>query len=131
MKPLLLGALLLLAPGPAHADPVTPTVQVAGITISASCYIFTPGKGYVHLLLDTFALRGQLGDAAKRKALALGLLNEKLDPKFSAIKKAKVDVVEFTERDSYGAPDWGSLVKLEHYEGIRVRMRGWRLETKP
>ena len=130
MRTFFLSLLCLLPLMVRGANALTQTVQVAGVSILQDDFVLTAGKGYVHILLDTYRSRSVLDSAEKRRALALGILNEQLGARFAKMKKAKIDVVQFTERNNYGAPDWSSLIKQERYEGSKDKKGAWSLQLK-
>jgi hypothetical protein len=122
----LLCLLVLTAPALAAESPlgISETVQAEGLSLSARDLVFTDKKSYLHLLWDTFPSKAAIEATAAsrglpaselRKKMAVALLEQKGQGRSKA-KTAKVDVVEFPERDVYGDPVWGSVVKLDRFE---------------
>jgi hypothetical protein len=116
---LLLGA---LAAGPLAADSpldVTPTVKAGNLTVKLSDVLLTPKPGYVHMLFDAYPYRDDIpkdGMDQVLKTIAKDLVKDPLLVKFPKTTKVKADMVQFSQRDDYGAPRWDSVTKLAHYE---------------
>ena len=126
MMAMSLGALLLCAPlSGAASRGMTGTAQVEGLDVQLKDVIVTDKKAYAHLLWDAFPLRQSIAGAAKaqgksdeqlRDAMVRALALTAVRARFPKALKVKIDVVEFSRRDEYGAPDWNSVKKLQHLE---------------
>lgn len=127
MKHLYLGLLLVLAGAAMAAEKplaLSETVQAEGLSLSARDLVFTDKKSYLHMLWDAFPSKAAIEAAASARGLAVPELRKKMAAALleqkgqgrSKAKTAKVDVVEFPERDVYGDPVWASVVKLDRFE---------------
>jgi hypothetical protein len=111
--------------------PLTYALKVGSLTIKSADVSLTQKTTYVHVLFDAFPYRDALRlDSPEPatldpvvKALVEGIVLKRLP----ATKEAKVDVVEFLDRDEYGAPRWDSVKWVGKYEvkitkgGLSVR----------
>ncbi len=114
------------------AKPVTATVKAAFLEVRKSDFIVTRKETHLHLLWDAFPYAAQIKARAElkkkkasdlRKEVALSLVQLTLKAGGEKPKAIKVDVVEFPERDEYGAPRWGSIKKLERF-GVKQGPKG-------
>ena len=135
MRALILALLLVPALSRAgHAAPIslTSTVKAGGMLIARADFIITDKKTYAHLLWDAYPCREQLKCQDQDKIFTLvvaDLLAGPLAKKLPDALKAKVDIVEFTERDNYGLPKWDSVRKLQKMKATRDKKGSlWRLE---
>jgi len=128
---------LLLAPAlsrAGHAAPIslTSTVKAGGMLIAKADFIITDKKSYAHLLWDAFPYREQLKGQDQAKVfnlVVMDLLSGPLAKKLRGADKAKIDIVEFTERDNYGLPKWDSVKKLQKMTASRDKKGSlWKLE---
>jgi hypothetical protein len=122
MKRLLLALIALHASlAAAEARPVTPTVKAGAYEVRLDDIQVTDKKAYAYLLWDIQAL-GLPDDVkaqdAKLQAGVLALVKGPVAQQVPKAKGVKVDVVRFTQRDDYGAPDWNSVKKVAHYTVI-------------
>jgi hypothetical protein len=137
--PFLLLFLAFCLPHPVHAESgaanvslsLTDTVKLGSLSIKAADVSLTQKTTYVHVLFDAFPYRDdlQLDSPVPKhlepvvKALVVGFVLKRLP----ATKLVKVDVVEFTERDEYGAPRWDTIKLLAKFE---VKIQRHRLSIK-
>jgi hypothetical protein len=118
-------ALIFSTPALAADRAVTPTVQVEDLSVRLDDVIVTPKKDYAHFLWDSFPYKAAITAAAKgqnqdeqayrEKVLKL-LANAVVALHAPKLRHIKADVVEFTERNEYGAPLWSSVKKIQHLE---------------
>jgi len=107
---------------------VTWTTQVLSLTVMKADILASKKQGYGHVLWDAFPVKEQLKAeplslSAAAEALALG-------PGLAKMPEAtrfKVDIVEFPERDDYGAPRWESIRVLAKFEVSKVG-RAWQVK---
>lgn len=117
-------AMLMACPAYAQPQALSASVEAAGLQIQRADFIVSDKGSYLHLLWDAFPVKKALAEEAKAKGLAPGALRrnvvkgllESVSGSYSKALKAKVDVVEFTQRDEYGLPRWSSVHKLAHFE---------------
>lgn len=133
--PFLLLCLALFLPHPAYAEydatgaapMLTGTVQVGSLSIKAADVSLTLKPTYVHVLFDAFPYRDDLQvDTPRPKPLApvvKALVEGFVLTRLPATKLVKVDVVEFPERDDYGAPRWDTVKRLGKFE-VKISRRG-------
>jgi hypothetical protein len=123
MKPLLLClALALAGPLAAAAEPAKDgaaalTVSAAGLNISGADLILSGKPSTLFLLWDAFPYRDALhdGDPAQRLAVVKDLIDGYALKRNPQALRVKVTVVEFTERDSYGAPRYDQVHVLQTF----------------
>jgi hypothetical protein len=137
--PFLLLCLAFLLPHPVHADYeasaaaplLTGTVEAGSLSIKAADVSLTLRPTYVHMLFDAFPYRDDLQvDSHKPKPLepvVEALVQGFVLARLPGTKLVKVDVVEFTDRDSYGAPNWDVVKRLGRFE---VKIRKHRISIK-
>jgi hypothetical protein len=121
-KPLALACLLALplalpadAPAPAQAGC---SIQSMGALIKDADIMVSKKPDHVHVLVDLFPYHEALkaaGPADLRK-LALKAATGCAASKYPDARDIKVDLAEFSERDSYGAPVWSSVKVLGKFE---------------
>lgn len=128
---------LLAAQALAAPRPLTPTVKVEGLDLRLDDVIITPKAGYAHLLWDLFPYHDAVAAAAKAKSqpeadfralVVKGLAQALVPAKAPKVKLVKADVVEFTERDEYGAPRWSSVKKVQK---LQVTLEAPKAKAKP
>ena len=99
---------------------LTATVKAAGLVVKLSDLSISLKGDHVHLLFDAFPYRGQLQtDTAQARPLSPvveSLIAGPLLSRFPSAGLVKVDVVEFSQRDDYGAPRWDSIRRLAKFE---------------
>lgn len=131
MTRILLLLAALAAPAPLRpagsALPATPTVKAGGADIVPADFIITRKKGYVHLLWDAFPYRGPA--APDVQAVVADLLAGPVAKKFPKAVKVKVDVVEFPDRDEYGAPRWESIRRVAAFQALKKGGK-WKIGKK-
>jgi hypothetical protein len=99
----------------------TGTVQAGPLELSLDNVTFTQKKGYVHILFDVFpyAARIQALGLKSISPVAAALLTQECPRRFPAETKFKLDVIELSQRDDYGNPEWGKVIVKERYQGQR------------
>ena len=137
MKARMLALLLGLALGaagqaraaedPAKAAPLG--LRIGAAEVKAADCLFTPKPAYVHVILDLFPYR----EALKASGLGLtqvaqALADGPVAAKHPKAKAVKVALVEYPERDDYGAPRWDKVVVLGKFEGPK---KGKGFDLKP
>jgi hypothetical protein len=125
----LFGLLLLLGLGSAlRADDstgqlgLTSTVQIGGLEIQESNLIFTEKPDHIHVIVDAFPYRDAIkarGKAFSWLEFAKSLAKDTLLRRYPKAQRAVIDVVEYPQRDDYGAPRWDSVVRLGAFEAKR------------
>jgi hypothetical protein len=127
MKTLLLALCLTLpaflsAEGATSPEDVTSTVQFASLSVKEADLLFTPKAEYVHVIFDAFPYRAKiaaLGKGTTLQQVAKELAQKVVFARYPTVKKSKIVIVEYSERDDYGAPVWESVVRLGEYEAKR------------
>jgi hypothetical protein len=113
---LVLGSNPVLAAG-SQAQQLTWTTQVLDLTVMKADILASKKQGYGHVLWDAFPLREEL--KAKPVSLSAAAQALALGPGLAKMPEAtrfKIDIVEFPERDDYGAPRWESIKVLGKFE---------------
>jgi hypothetical protein len=116
-------------PSKKASQPVTGCpLKAQGVTVKAEDVMVTPKQGYVHVLIDLFPYHDRLKSMDDKgwQALALSAARDCAALKHPG-NKVKVDVVEFKERDTYGAPVWSSVKVLGKYSF--AKQGTWRLSA--
>ena len=132
--PFLLLCLAFILPHPVHAEAaplLTGTVTLGALSIKAADVSLTLKATYVHVLFDAFPYRNDLQvDSPSPKPLepvVKALVEGFVLTRLPGTKLVKVDVVEFTDRDDYGAARWDTIKRLGKFE---VKIRRHRLSIK-
>jgi hypothetical protein len=131
----LLLCLAWLTPHPIAAEdsatPAAGAAKGAALQIKPADLSLTQKAGYVYVLFDAFPYRDALKlDTPKPEPLEpvlRGLASGPVLSRWPATKLVKVDVVEFSERDDYGAPRWDSIKRLGKFE---VRITKHKISVK-
>ena len=114
-----------LLPHPALADggaaaPVSGTAKGASLQIKAANLSLTQKAGYVYVLFDAFPYRDALKldtpNPAPLEPVVKTIAAGPVLARWPATKLVKMDVVEFSEKDDYGAPRWDSIKRLGKFE---------------
>lgn len=140
MKVVLMLALVLssarafaAAPAEPLGGDVTGTVKVSGLEIPRNEFSVAPRDAYIHVVWDSSADRGAIKAAGKSFSLpaaALDLARSAGVAGDSAKQEYKVDVVEFPERDDYGAPRWDKIVFVGRFVVTRNGKK-WTVKKRP
>jgi hypothetical protein len=137
--PFLLLCLALFLPHPVPAEDgatdvalsLSDTVKLGSLSIKAADVSLTRKRAYVHVLFDAFPYRDDLlVDSPNPKPLepvVKALVEGFVLTRLPATKLVKVDVVEFTDRDDYGAARWDAIKRLGKFE---VKIFRHRLSIK-
>jgi hypothetical protein len=123
------GVLLLLSLGTfLRADEssgqlgLTITAKIGGLEIQESNLIFTEKPDHIHVIVDAFPYRDAikaLGKAFSWLEFSKALAKDTLLRRYPKAQRAAIDVVEYPERDDYGAPRWDSVVRLGSFDAKR------------
>jgi hypothetical protein len=103
-------------------------IRALHVEINAGDVLFTQKPDYVHVLVDVYPYRDVLNttDRAGMSELALDVVKSCTASKYPSAKLVKLDLVEFLERDSYGAPVWSSVQVLGKFGFARTK-GAWNL----
>ena len=118
---LLIIALCLMNPSVWAAEApvaVTNTVKVAGIEVAHDQILITPKPGYVHMIWDAFPNHAAIQNAGKAFNFEAAALDLAKGPGLAAspgAKVFKVDIMELSEKDSYGNPQWDKVSFLGRF----------------
>ena len=126
-------SVFMLATGGVRADvTATASVQAGPLTLNLKDVIFTQKKGYVHVLLDAWPYAAQISaqGLSSLSSVAEALLSTEGMKRFPKEKNFKLDVVELSQRDDYGAPRW-ELVKLKERYKASVGAKGLSFVVVP
>ena len=138
MKRTFLTAIFCLAAGMAQAgglvagQDVTGTAMIAGIEVAKNQYLVTPKPGYVHLLWNAFPYQAAIKGAGKAFSFEAAATDLAKGPGLEASPKAKVfrvDLVEFPEKDNYGAPRWDKIQFLGKFE-VTLKGKKWSIKKR-
>jgi hypothetical protein len=136
LKKAWLAVLLILAPGlkaapdSTSAQASTITVQICGLTVKQADINFTPKKDYIFTIFDLFPYRDQLAKTpVGLPKLAQGLADGFLLSKFPDTKKAKIVLLEYPDRDDYGAPRWDTVKVLARFSA-NLEPKGFQLRPE-
>jgi hypothetical protein len=114
---------LLALPLSVRADAPPPpdagcALKAMGAEIQAADVMVSKKPDHVHVLIDLFPYHDAFKAAgpADLKKLALSAAKGCAATKYPEAVSVKVDLAEFSERDSYGAPVWSSIKVLGKFE---------------
>lgn len=105
----------------AQTTPVA-VVKLAGLDVKSSDWTFTPKDGYVHAILDLIPYKEAMAKSGlKQEKLAQALLDGPLAEKYPDAVKVKLVLLEYPERDNYGAPRWDKVKVVARYEASKKK----------
>jgi hypothetical protein len=108
----------------AQAQAALPEGKKAGVKYATTLFevlgdnlMMKQKKGYVYVLFDAFPYRDRLSGVDLSR-LAEVLLNEIVLKSYAKAEKIKLDVVEYSEKDSYGVPRFDTVKILGKFEAV-------------
>lgn len=111
---------------------VTNTVKVAGIEVAHDQILITPKTGYVHMIWDVFPKHAAIQTAGKKfnfEAAALDLVKGPGLASNPEAKVFKVDIMELSEKDSYGNPQWDKVQFLSRFQ-LTLKDKHWLIQKR-
>ncbi|HTB33401.1 MAG TPA: hypothetical protein VK842_00935 [bacterium] len=133
----LIAAVCLLAPpSAALAGPSLPeggcSILAAGVLVKDADIMVSKKPDHVHVLVDLFPYHDAMKTAGPKDLdkLAFNAASGCAALKYPDAKSIKVDLAEFSERDSYGAPVWSSVKVLGKYQFAKKKGAWKPVNTK-
>jgi hypothetical protein len=116
----------MAALGMRAAEALPETLKISSLLVQEADLLVTPKNEYVHVIFDAYPYRSQIKKAGKgfawRRAVK-DLAETVVFKRNPQMSRAKIVIVEYSERDDYGAPVWETVQKLGEFE-VRLQKNG-------